>query len=737
MDCPKAILRIDKFPNNPFRVKIQFDWTDFELDPEDKRFKPKDQLTENRDYSFHEKTVEEIFQVLNKGIISNDDLMIIGYNIWDLFPRNIQQSLEKFDTFADENFAKTKTPLNLIIFTDYLTIPWELCITRRKDLTVEQGLNWFKKFIIGNEICDISNLREKAQPPKDRFKAALILKPFKEDNDTEFFSKYNEEAFWTEYESLKKLISEIEKKKDVEISVHECPKKVPDLVKIMDALARAKHDLVLYLGSYNKRQGIVLYNPATKQPKYFSLKKVGSGSNVRQAIFLDACQTGIEAYKQKAKITAFSKNPSRFLKQGTSAFIGTIQEIQPTVAVVFAKYFLKSLFLKDSSLAKSIYDARIESTNHFKNDLKDDLYEAQAGSFSLYGQNTDILLNSFRRSREKMVMVFPSMIEDYFKGFLRDIFPSSIPGVIYDKKDSFQDVEKEILQLEKPFIADLPIVQATNLIFKNKGDPEKELVIIGGLFRLKPSFDDCSLYMSKDCPEKSYFLCADPNSFVTIMGLSYLMYTLPKRKRRVFEHKSSCRKMPYDAIYENMMNMLDSKDYCTEPFLLASNYKKLFDDELESKKLGIFKKVSLFPNFLKTLKTFYPETEPYDNIPAEVLVTRKKDLDKDRRLYEEVFSSWMAYSQSQEEKGAFLQSQDAIIHFTEEDIEMSIALTTFVLEKLNNSFVEISGKLSREDFSLLQTPDLVGITKVDRSPIQKLQALDRLKLLEDVEKLKK
>lgn len=695
-----AILTINKILDSPtVKADIIFDWSAFELDMRNPQWSQETQWGHSLQ-DFPEGDIQAIHSTLIEGIINDNKLKGIGYRIWDLFPEDIQTELKRFDLYAEEVYNKSKSILPLIIFTNLLTIPWELCITRREDLKPEEQKNWFRQYMVSIEIYGISNLAEKIKS-KRKNKVALILKPFKALDDREMLSFYNEENFLNEYNHLLELKDKIEKKEEVEISLHECPKNIEDLLMIQDTLAKGEYDLILYLGSYESKQGIILEDPGTEKPKYFDIKKIGINRDREQCIFLDACSTCINRYKDQEIVKLNCEVANFFFEKGASAFIGTIQDIQPTVAAVFVKYFLQSLFLWGRSLSKAMYDSRKQTYDYFTYKLPNEMYKIQSSSFSLYGRNNDILLNSFMRRRKRMTLIFSEMIAQYFKGFSSYIYPDSIPGIALSKKHNLQGVVDEIELTNKPFIADISILRATNLISKYKEDKEKEIVIIGGLFRLQSGYTDNTLYFVNDISNYNFFCSADPLSSLTAMALSYFLSTGEDIYEH-FKHKSSHRRMEYEDICYNVINSIEDNNYNIEPFILAATYKKRFDDELEKRNLkSKFNRVYLYPKFLNILKEKYPKYTLFRGLPAEVLVTRKKDIEKDVELYKEIFAHWAKWQVESEDE--FLKGQELIFFLTEEDVNSITNFTEFVYEKLTDSFIKIKESLNRNrDFVILQ-----------------------------------
>ena len=623
----------------------------------------------------------------------------MGDQIWRLFPLNIQDSLIKFDCFAEEIYKKSRSLLPLIIFTDCLNIPWELCISRR-DIPEEQQIPWYKRFRVAVQVCGVSRFDE-ITSEKERKTVSLILTPFPR--------KEEEEGLQDEYNNLLNLINYLESEYNINISLHRCPERSDELYKIEDVLQKGDHDLLIYVGSRAGKK-ITLYNPVTKKPEYFEMKKICSGSSVEKAIFLDACSTAIE----KVDTAFICEEPSKFLSRNT-AFIGTITDIRMTPAISFASHFLESLFTKGSSLSEAVYDAKNQTYEALKEKYpNNDEYRTQSCFFSLYGRNDDILLNSFRYPREKIYFIYPKMIEQHMLGFIDLIYPSSLPILELNRKDTLQEVIDEIESLEGGFIADLSISHATNLISNCRGDPDKELVIIGGVFRLLPEPCDSTLYFFDKLSDYDFFYSLDPLTTVNIMAITYFINYDETRKK--FVCKGSQRRMNYPEIYDNA---LDAIEHGTtfEPFILIGTYRERFEEELKKRNLEKnFNRIPLYSEFLNILRENYPEYKFSQNLPAEVLVARRKDVEKDEMMYREIFTKWTYWEI--ENKDKVPPGQEVFISLASEDIDTLMKFTRFVSEKLKE-FSYIKEPLKDSDFLIIQPWEKAKLESVIFQPERK------------------
>jgi hypothetical protein len=684
---------------------MSFDWTAFkleELDREDRQlFKPGDQYADSPEHSFSDSDIDTIREILKQGVFDEQRLAGIGFRIWGLFPTNLQASMQKFDRYADIVQSKSNSVLSLIIHTNLLGIPFELCITRRKDLSDDRMINWCRKYRVGTEIFGISNPAEVTTAVK-RDKLAVILTPFEDLTDKKLLQECNEQAFSHEYDDLKATIQKIRDEDGIDIEVLERAKTIPEFHRIQDVLTCGEHNLVLYLGSCHTKEGMPVYDPGTRTPKYISIKSIETTQGSELAIFLDACKTGITATPDGSQDDTWI--PKHLLEKGVSAYVGTIQDIQPTVAAVFARYFLQSLCSEGSSLCQAMYDARNRSVEHFQNE---DRYKVQPASFSVYGRNTEILLNSFRHIRPQLRLIYSPMVEQYFKGFKAYIYPDSMPGVDPDRKKDVEEVVADIESTDRPFIADIPILHASRLIKNFRGNREKELVIIGGLFRLRPELDDSALFLKGDVSRHSHFCVESPLSLVTVMALTYFRFRETKAYN-VFKRTTGYRRMRYDDILDYVTRYLTSSEEC-EPFVLASDFKKRFEDVLSEKSAeSKFKKVGLYKIF-KEILTEQGYDLPYD-LPAEVLVTRKADYEKDPKLYNKLFQRWISWQTINKDK--FPPSQDLIFQLMKKrDIEAIMVLKQFVSEELRDSFIGEIGDLSDEDFRMIDQLDESNLKK--------------------------
>jgi len=714
-----AILKIDKRSDKPLKAQFEFDWVDFSLDDINDRLKGEkedeltveDQYDMSKVYELDQGAIKRIDEYTTKGIYNEETLKDIGRQIWKLFPKVIQNCLEKFDLYALE-ISKTN-PISIIIRTDILYIPWDLCVTRcsneLKKLACKEieeserekwfKSNWFIKYRTSMELIDdfkpIKNILE-----KEKKNVLLLGKTCQALNDDEC------EDFENEYTKLMELIEFLKKTENINIRIYEAPNSVEEFNKIESDLKSWDYDLALYLGPYkhksekNKEEGMVIDNPNTKRPEYLDPKSTFNVIN-QPLVFLDACCTANSKSISKKGDSNSSFNLVRhFISKGASAYIGTIQKIETITATVFAKNLLYSIFVKASSLSKAMYDARVKTYEYFFNNFNNkELFRTECCSFSLCGNSNNILLNSFRYRRSELLFIYPKVAEQYFVGFNKVIYPASIPGVELCPQPTIEKVIERIDTSKTPFVADVSIMEAAKLISKCKIKKNKKIVIIGGLFRLKDDINDCSFYYNKSLENCKIFYQEDRFSTVTIMALAYL---LDNGLYENFKKKINQKEMLYEQIYKNNMNSIEEGDYDIEPFVLAAKYKKFFDENIKKRRIKKkFTSIPLYKYFSKMIKKQYKNYKFPKSLPAEVLIARKEDIVRDDKLFIDIFTQWGRWKEEKED--IFLKSQEVIFSFDEEDIETIINFTKFVHDKLDGFSSEIEEPLEEDDFHIIHS----------------------------------
>jgi|GEM_PF-4497009 len=695
-----AVLEIERKKGNQYSARFKFDWRDFDIFATKLKLEQNDQLAFVKDHELDKGAIEHIKRHLKSGIYSRDKLEDIGRLIWKLLPHEIKTSLVYFDLYAFEISKINLLPV--IIRTDFLEIPWELCTTQHDTILYHRGrskeknkwfsYNWYKKYLTSYEIIGSSDPAVKVKE-KDKKKVLLIAKTCKELDSLEG-------DFANEYSNLLELKKILEKEHKTQIHLCEMPKTVKDMKHFSEALSRGNFDLILYLGPYkhkdknDKREGIVVQNPTLDEPEYFDVRKdISVKGQSQPLIFLDSCNTTLN--ESEAEETTYDLSYSfanHFLLEGASAYIGTIQKIEVITATVFARNLLYFIFNRCFSLSRAMHDAKIKTIEYFEKKKKE-IFCIECCSFSLYGQNNNILLSSFKYRRDRLTLVYPKLIGQYFSGFNKTIYQNSIPGIKLSKEDDFPNVIKKISNIATPFIADLPILEATKLISNYEGNEKNEIVIIGGLFRLKPETDDCSLYYSEDIRNCRYFFHAGFLSTVTIMALAYFLDT---GYYDLFRHKSKQRKEEYENIYNNMLNCLKEGKIKVEPFLLAAKSKRDFDAFLREKNFTQIQSIPLYKYFKIMINTKYKEYIFSKNLSAEVLVAKKKDITRDDKLFRELFTQWRNWEKQMKDR--FPEEQEIIFSFDEKDVETIINFTKFVNDKLDGFSNEIGRPLQIEDF---------------------------------------
>jgi len=709
-----AILTIFKTSKDPSDVIFELDWSEYSIGfMKSGTLTAEDQFETAKSY-FSKSEKEAIGKYLNEGIYTKERLEDVGRLIWKLFPVPIQVCLGKFDLYALE--VSSISPISLIIRADILDIPWDLCVTEcptELQNKVSEEINkskrkkwfesnWFLKYRTSVELFGNYKKNESENRKREKKNLLLIAKTCKELNNNEC------KDFENEYKKLIELKEKLENKERINIHIHEAPNSVHELKELERDFKEWDYDLVVYLGPYkhkkykNDTEGMKVDNPITKDPEFIKPEIINMKN--QPLVFLDACCTAKSRFTSKKNDSDFSIDLMKyFISSGASAYIGTIQEIETITATVFAERLLNSIFNRASSLSKAMYDARVETYNYFSGSNMPDkeMFLAECCSFLLCGHSDEILLDSFRYRRTELSFIYPKVAEHYFSGFNEYIYPTSIPGIEVCQEPNVEKVIERIDDIAKPFVADVSIMQAAKLISKYKGKKEEELVIIGGLFRLKKEVNDCSFYYSKNKPLKDYkiFYQEDHLSTVTIMALTYL---LDKGFYENFKKKSSQKEMLYEQIYRNKINSIEEGNYDIDPFVLAAEYKSCFDKYIRER--GIedkFISVFLYKYFLNMIEEKYDNYTFFENLPAEVLITRREDVFRDNKLYIDIFSQWGKWKE--EKENTFLESQEIIFSFDEKDINTIINFTKFVYCELDGFFSEKEKPLERNDFYVVHS----------------------------------
>jgi hypothetical protein len=602
--------------------------------------------------------------------------------------------LVEFDKFAEISHTDSTSVLPMMISTDITSIPWELCITVRSEIPANEHKNWFQRYEIGTEVLGVSN---GVADEEELAKIAVLLQPFQPQllNDAPTVSRYMGAEAQEEFKSLLSSIDRIQQK-GIKLDVYKCPTDGTEFDKIR-AVLKEKQGLLLYLGNFNAGEhAISIQNPFQQEIDEIEVTQIQGGN---RTVFLDAGRTTLQYGKNppndSAQPSVMSNLPEEFLRKGGLAFIGNSQDLHPVVANAFARHFLDSLTLEATSLAAAIHRARIQCLRQFAKEDQEQ-FSVQSSLFSLYGRSEDAIFSSFGHPRGAVSLIFAEINERYYRGFYKTIFPTSIPAIEPVPVRNWDEVVRKVEQSAgQCFIADLPLVRAANLIstMKTKSKTQKEeneLLIIGGLFRLSKDNDDSVLYIpKKQSKEQGTFWCADTHSLVTLMAFTYF-----GRKGKVYVPMVNI----YDYVLENAIKLVSSERYDQlAPFVLASVYREEFDKFLDDRKLKPnFEIVPLYKEFLTFAEDQFDTIFKADLL-ADVLVARKKDIQRDRALFEEIYARWTAWHE-RNKKGFPSTQQDFALSIDDNDAATLKALTSLV-NKIGSSLGERAFPVKAEPIS--------------------------------------
>jgi len=665
----------------------------------------------------------------------------IGMSIWtDLFKKSdpISNALLQFDAKArGDGLLASNSQLILSIETDISFIPWELFLIPNNNNENDPSWDpeWFEKPICMRynvlrvfHSCVTQNISEKTG---ERNRVLLLLglptpeeRPSLSDDEEKAIQPI--EGYTEVWKKLMRVITHLTSKGthiDYEFSESVAENKIRGWAD------KDKYDLILFIGAFKEKEGVEnlgrMVLSSDKEPYELDVAYIESGNHHEPIIFLDGCKTDSVEYKGVSQdIDAKKSAAYKVLEKGACAFIGTIQNIEPIVAARFATVFLNSVFISGMPLSKAMFEARLNSYRYFE----EERHKISCLFFNLQTSKgyEETLINSFRYGyeRKSLTLIYPKVVDHYFEGFRKDIYPSNAP-IVLKPKPTFSAVVNYMLgednlvkteyKLTTPYIADIPILSAAKLIEENRDDEEKRLAILGGLFRLNRELSDGFLYYRNDTIDRALFYHPYYLATVTTLALNYFVSI--KHADRL-SRKGIRRTSSYETVLDFALGCIKTDDYEKfDAFILAGPYETIFNEALlkkfrktedqDEKQVFIGKDVYtkkeinivridlskyLF-RILKDQEDFYL----INDLPASVLVARYADIINNQYIYQDVLIKWKKWRsgilQSNQE---LLDKQDVIVDWTSGDQRSVIDFSKFT-EAALGKYLQLSS-LREDDF---------------------------------------
>lgn len=659
-------------------------------------------------------------RISNKEISSEEKLKQIGGQIWGFLPREIKKKMKRFDEISKQLLSASGSKVMLTIKTNRLDIPWELACTG-SDIGKEENSYWFRRYLIGREL--IGHTRDEMQRSDDKQRRILVVhEPFDVDrisnNGTrEEFKKCNDE--------LKELIDGIKNESnDFYINSYRFQEESFDYNILGEHLKGLEepYDVILYIGGYkNKPTPELLIEDKVTKEMGFKLEYINPYEDTTPLIFLDACETGVE--KEGEDIVLSDEDIRNvvgpILTKGFVAFVGTFAPVEGVVATNFAYYFLESLCKRGYSLAHAVYDARNKTWFKYseKSDSNSKLRCAQSCAYSLIGDCTGNLYYSFLHNKKKIKLLWSDIADPYFSSFGDEIHPS---GMELDpfKCDDFEDLIEKFHKLEEdteenliPLI-DMPILYAIEEI--NNGG---EWVIVNSTFRLtsEKKNEDATLYYFGDIKDIKEFFLQDKKSTVSVMAHICL------DNRKVIDKFTNCsRHADYKHILRDIKDSIDSNTlldkFGNQAFLLSGKYRDEFEKLKESfpvlkEKIDAIELYTEFNGILENNNKF-SRYKIEKGLPASVIIARREDVERYRKLLEEVFLRWYNWrNKTFSEKYKELLKRQEQIYFKDEDEKKEFEKTCIDFSKLVKDAlgsilfgekIDIRRELREEDFYIVE-----------------------------------
>lgn len=688
--------------------------------------------------SLNELIFEDVKNKMLRGTGLEQRLIALGYDVWEIFPGDLQKALRQFDKKARGNgILASKSRLVLIIRTNIFFVPWELCVAPKqtKEESPAGDPAWFNRswgfkyhvVLIHASVPppqDISNRTEVLERERNR---VLLVRELPSPYDREYA-----DILCKEYgDIVNKLETLIKNLKDRGIEIDdEGYRDRFELAQKLGGRGNQRYDMILFMGGFVEKKGLdelgQMQVIRMKKPLLMDVAEIKVDQHLKPVVFLDACKTCDVSYSSVEEyIECGTTVAGRFIRDGACAFIGTLQKVEPEVAALFALEFLNSVYNYGSSLAKAMHDAR-RKTYQFFSEAR---LKSRSSFFRLCGRRgeeelvTDSFRFGFKRSSLKLIY-YPEASGEYFNQFNIDIYPSSIPGVELVGKVSFSEVEKAIPRVKDPFIADVPTISAARMMSESKKtDKDNPLIIVGSLLRVRRDLSTSFLYYiedeSLDFLKNSLLEHPGDTSMVTIMALMYFQqlglvdrFLAPGRRKA----------QAYSSIFEFAKECIESgHTRFLFPFVLASGYETEFaeflEEEIDKGKIVVEKRGEV-KTILKVkakrgkeiklvrvdLNRFFfhlSSCRSMQSVPAQVLIARKKDYDENYHLYREVVTKWENWRRNLLQYTDIARSQDVIVSFTDADKQAIIAFIELVAKEIGRAYVRI-GPLTKEDFYIIR-----------------------------------
>lgn len=668
-------------------------------------------------HSIHPEKYQTIKRMAGEGIFSEEKLTRMGQNLWDLLPSKIRGVLDDFG--ADAKKAEPSGSRFILIIETHLrelSIPWEM--TRPRD-----GIPWFKRYLVSRKVSELGEERERMD--KIRNSILIITKPFNEKNlRRDLQQEYDKEGKEKDFEALTKeldqLLNEFKeiniikdklKSRGIDVTLYQYPDiQFANLEDDLRGESGKKFDLILYVGGYQherdwEKGGLAIEDPAVYRSPVRPVHPatIKTEKHFEPAIFFDTCGKSLEMLKTpgvQEEEFEFSKESNlvqklteEYIISGkASSFIGITQPVDGIVATKFAYAFLKTLLEEELSIGDAMYDARNKILEDFSDNERKRI---QSCSYIAVGASTEAIYDSFVRPWDRIRLMWSDLVSPYFNAFYKEVYPSGAKNVMLDRFPDFEylitEFEERIKDSTEPLLVDLPILYAARAIAQNKGGAQ-DLVIIGTLFRLDTEGEDSALYNStgdlQKIKEAWCLFFHDYFSAVTAMTQVFL-WSLNPDLHRIFSEPTHRQRTPYIHIKERLCDEIEVNKLDPELHLLAGEVKSEFEKELKEKythikekilqsKIDVYKKFKECLSGNNELNRYKLDSE----LPGSVLVARRKDVEQNRSLYEEVLSRWYSWTTEnfRERNPELLGKQIIAFELTEADKKALINFTKLVCE---------------------------------------------------------
>ena len=238
-------------------------------------------------------------------------------------------------------------------------------------------------------------------------------------------------------------------------------------------------------------------------------------------------------------------------------------------------------------------------------------------------------------------LFYPRRLHPIYDRFREYITTSSSVTCVYQSLPGYEQIAAQIREFEHPFVAELSLTRAVQLVDASRGTAS-EMVVIGSPTSFARGTEIAALfYPQGKLHEVDHLEIADAFSVNTWLALMFLKSEDVPLLRDASRLRARLRVTDYKLIFSYVLEALRAGVRPLIGPFLAAGYPREFDELLTASE-GTFEHMRPFDWYMEKVSQVV-DSDPPLTLHSRLTVARRRDVERKVVLYTEFTDSWRSW----------------------------------------------------------------------------------------------